>query len=322
MVPESTLKSALGKTLQKTDLVGHGEKYDGKVRDCYVGKDEILLVATDRLSAFDQIVTTLPFKGQVLNRLSAWWFEKTKGVVPNHLLGVPDPNVSRVLRCEPLPVELVVRAYITGVTSTSIWTAYERGERVFCGNRLPEGLRKNQRLALPILTPSTKPPKGQHDRSVSRDEILAEGRISPKDFDAVAEMAMTLFREGSRIAAANGILLVDTKYEVGRAPDGRILVMDEIHTPDSSRFWYAASYEEAFGKGKDPEGLDKEYVRRWLVRERGYRGDGPPPEVDADVRVEAARRYIEAFERLTGTTFEADTREPLGRIEQNLRGQA
>jgi phosphoribosylaminoimidazole-succinocarboxamide synthase len=318
MVPQSTLREALGKTLVETDLTSLGERYDGKVRDCYAGKSELWLVATDRLSAFDHVVTSLPFKGQVLNRLSAWWFSQTKDIVPNHLLDVPDPNVSHVVRCEPLPVELVVRAYVTGVTSTSIWTAYERGERVFCGNRLPDGLRKNEKLLAPILTPSTKAPKGQHDKSVSREEILAEGRISAKDFDRCAEMARTLFAEGTRRAAANGILLVDTKYEVGRTPDGDIVVMDEIHTPDSSRFWFADKYEEAFRSGKDPEGLDKEYVRRWLAREAGYKGDGPPPVVPDDVRVEAARRYIEAFERLTGTEFVPDTSEPATRLRRNL----
>jgi len=318
MVAESILRAGLKTTLTTTDLVGLGEKYDGKVRDCYVGKSEIHLVATDRLSAFDMVVTTLPFKGQVLNRLSAWWFEQTANVVPNHLLGTPDPNVTRATRCDPLPIELVVRAYVTGVTSTSIWTAYERGERVFCGNRLPDGLRKNEKLPAPILTPSTKAPKGAHDKSVSRGEILAEGRISEADFDRCAEMAMTLFAEGSRIAARSGIILVDTKYEVGRKPDGTIVIMDEIHTPDSSRFWYEKSYAETFGAGTDPEGLDKEYVRRWLAREANYRGDGPPPIVPDDVRIEAARRYIEAFERLTGTTFEPDTRDPASRIPKNL----
>jgi phosphoribosylaminoimidazole-succinocarboxamide synthase len=318
MVAESTLRAALPMTLEKTALRGLGELYDGKVRDCYVGNSEIHLVATDRLSAFDQIITTLPFKGQVLNRLSAWWFQKTASIVPNHLLSGPDPNVSRVARCEPLPVELVVRAYVTGVTSTSIWTAYDRGERVFCGNRLPEGLRKNEKLPAPILTPSTKAPKGQHDKSVSRDEILAEGRISAKDFDRCAEMAMTLFAEGTRIAGANGIILVDTKYEVGRLPNGQIVIMDEIHTPDSSRFWYRDSYETSFAAGKDPEGLDKEYVRRWLSRELNYKGDGPPPAVLDEVRVEAARRYIEAYERLTGETFEPNLEDPAVRLPRNL----
>jgi len=318
MVPESTLRAALGKTLVATDLAGLGEKYDGKVRDCYAAKNEMWLVATDRLSAFDAIVTSLPFKGQVLNRLSAWWFDQTKDLVPNHLLDVPDPNVSHVVRCEPLPVELVVRAYVTGVTSTSIWTAYSRGERVFCGNRLPDGLSKNEKLPAPILTPSTKAPKGQHDKSVSRDEILAEGRISAKDFDRCAEMAMTLFAEGSKRALANGIILVDTKYEVGKKPDGTIVIMDEIHTPDSSRFWFADKYPEAFRSGADPEGLDKEYVRRWLANEAKYKGDGKPPVVPDDVRVEAARRYIEAFERITGTEFAPDTTEPAPRLRRNL----
>ncbi len=313
-----TLRKGLELTLDHSDLDALGTKYEGKVRDNYVTPDgRRILVVTDRISAFDRVLGTLPFKGQVLNGLAAWWFEETKDICPNHVLEVPDPNVMIGLNCEPLEVEMVVRAYITGVTSTSIWTHYERGERVFCGHRLPDGLKKHQRLPEPILTPSTKAAKGDHDVSASREEILAMGKVSAADFDAAAEYAMALFRHGQNVCADRGLILVDTKYELGKAPDGRIVVIDEIHTPDSSRFWYASSYEERFAAGEDPQSFDKEYVRRWLAAQ-GYKGDGPVPEIPDDVRIEASRRYIEACDVIRGTSFEPDLEPPLPRIHRNL----
>ncbi|MCC7538650.1 MAG: phosphoribosylaminoimidazolesuccinocarboxamide synthase, partial [Deltaproteobacteria bacterium] len=241
---EDALREALAHPLERTDLPHLGRKYEGKVRDCYSTPDgRRYLVTTDRISAFDRVLGTLPLKGQVLTWVSAFWFEHTKDVAPNHLIRVPHPNVMECIECAPLPVELVVRAYLTGVTSTSIWTHYARGERVFCGHVLPDGLAKHGRLPAPILTPSTKAPKGGHDVSVSRDELLAMGQITPEDFDRAAEMAMALFAAGQRHCAERGLILVDTKYEMGKAPDGRILVMDEIHTPDSSRFWMADTYD-------------------------------------------------------------------------------
>jgi phosphoribosylaminoimidazole-succinocarboxamide synthase len=312
------LREALDRTLDHTDLDALGAKYEGKVRDNYRTPDgKRVLVVTDRISAFDRVLGTLPLKGQVLNRLAAWWFEQTREVAPNHVLDVPDPNVTIGLECEPLPVEMVVRAYVTGVTSTSIWTHYARGERVFCGHRLPDGLRKNERLPEPILTPSTKGDKGDHDVSASREEILAMGRISERDFDAAAEMAMALFAHGQALCAERGLILVDTKYEMGRAPDGRIVVIDEIHTPDSSRYWYAHTYEERFAADEDPESFDKEYVRRWLASQ-GFQGDGPIPTIPDEVRVEASRRYIEACEQIWGRAFEPDLSDPLPRIRKNL----
>lgn len=317
MVDLDTLRRGLGTTLQGTDLHGLGTRSEGKVRDSYITGGRRFLVATDRLSAFDKVVTTLPFKGQVLNRLAAFWFQRTASFAPNHLVAVPDPNVSEVVECAPLPVEMVVRAYLTGVTSTSIWVAYERGDRLFCGHRLPEGLRKNAALPGPIVTPSTKAPKGQHDRSVSKDEILAEGKMTAAEFDAASAMCQRLFDYGAAHLAKQGLILVDTKYEIGKRPDGTIVVIDEVHTPDSSRIWYRDRYADAMSRGADPEGLDKEYVRRWL-KSVAYAGDGPPPEVPDEVRVEAARRYIEAFEVITGETFVPDTADPLPRIRRNL----
>ncbi|WP_437637064.1 phosphoribosylaminoimidazolesuccinocarboxamide synthase [Sorangium sp. So ce854] len=318
MVTEDDLRTALGRVLERTSLVGPFARYEGKVRDCYTTPDgRRLLVVTDRISAFDRVLGTLPLKGQVLNRLSAFWFERTRDVAPNHMLSQPDPNVLEALECTPLPVEMVVRAYVTGVTSTSIWTHYARGERVFCGHRLPDGLRKNERLPRPILTPSTKAPKGGHDLSASREEILALGTIAPRDFDAAAEMALALFERGARHCADQGLILVDTKYEFGKDRSGNIVVIDEIHTPDSSRFWFASSYADRFAAGEDPESFDKEYVRRWLAA-RGFQGDGPIPPIPDEVRIEASRRYIEAFERITGAAFVPDLEDPAVRILRNL----
>lgn len=317
-VDEQTLRRGLELTLDHSDLDVLGEKYEGKVRDNYTTKDgRRILVVTDRISAFDRVLGTLPFKGQVLNGLAAWWFDETKGIVPNHVIDVPDPNVMIGVECSPLEVEMVVRAYITGVTSTSIWTHYERGERVFCGHRLPEGLKKHQKLPDPILTPSTKAPKGDHDVSASREEILAMGRVTAAEFDEAAEYAMALFRHGQRVCADRGLILVDTKYEFGKTPDGKIVIIDEIHTPDSSRFWYASTYQERFEAGEDPQSFDKEYVRRWLAQQ-GYKGDGPVPHIPDDIRVEASRRYIEACDTIRGTAFEPNLDPPLPRIHRNL----
>jgi phosphoribosylaminoimidazole-succinocarboxamide synthase len=317
MVERHILEEGLRRTLDRTELSGKGARYEGKVRDNYVAGGRRLLVSTDRLSAFDRVITTLPFKGQVLNRLSAFWFERTRALAPNHLVSVPDPNVSEVLECAALPVEIVVRAYLTGVTSTSIWVAYERGDRVFCGHALPEGLRKNDPLPAPLVTPSTKAPKGEHDRSVSREEILAEGKMTAADFDTAAAMCMALFRDGVVHLAKRGLILVDTKYELGKTSDGTIVVIDEMHTPDSSRIWFQERYADAMAKGADPEGLDKEYLRRWL-KSVGYMGEGPLPAVPDEVRIEAARRYIEAYDLITGEVFVPDTEDPLPRMRSNL----
>jgi phosphoribosylaminoimidazole-succinocarboxamide synthase len=252
-----------------------------------------------------------------LNHAAAFWFESTAHIVPNHVLSVPDPNVLVAKECTPLPVEMVVRAYLTGTTSTSIWIHYERGAREFCGHRLPEGLKKHARLPQPILTPSTKAPKGDHDISASRAEILEISGMLASEFDAAADMAMALFREGRRLCAERGLILVDTKYEFGKTLDGQIVVIDEIHTPDSSRFWYSASYEARFEAGQDPESFDKEYVRRFLV-DQGYRGEGPIPVIPDGVRIEATRRYIEAVDTITGTPFVPNLEEPTARMRKNL----
>jgi phosphoribosylaminoimidazole-succinocarboxamide synthase len=312
------ITAALQTTLQATDFSKLGEKYEGKVRDTYKMKSGTrVLITTDRISAFDRVLGTIPFKGQVLTRLAAWWFEQTKTVVPNHLIRVIDPNALECIDCKPLQVEMVVRAYITGSTSTSIWTHYARGERVFCGHSLPDGLQKNQKLPKAILTPATKAPKGEHDISGSREEILATRQVSADDFDAAAELVMKLFAAGQKICAERGLILVDTKYELGKTRGGDIIVIDEIHTPDSSRFWMDASYNDRFEAGNEPESFDKDFVRNYFT-DRGYRGDGDPPPMPDALRVGAAERYISAFEKITGETFVANEQEPLARLTKSL----
>jgi phosphoribosylaminoimidazole-succinocarboxamide synthase len=294
-----------------------GAKYVGKVRDCYSKAGRRTIVVTDRISAFDVVLGTIPFKGQVLNQIAAYWFESTKQIASNHVLSVPDPTVMVAAECKLLPVEFVMRAYLTGVTTTSIWYHYERGSRLFCGHKLRDGMRKNQKLDKPILTPSTKAAKGDHDRSVSRDEILAANLLSAEDFDRAAEMCARIFAFGQSLAAQRGLILVDTKYEIGQRVDGSLCFIDEVHTPDSSRYWYADDYQVRIERGEEPRGLDKEYLRR-ILADQGYRGDGLPPPLSDDVRCEAARRYIALYELVTGRGFVPDFEEPASRIRRNL----
>jgi phosphoribosylaminoimidazole-succinocarboxamide synthase len=315
---EKIIRAQLGKTLDKTDLPELGEKYEGKVRDCYVRDGRRTIVVTDRLSAFDVVLGTIPFKGQVLNQMAAFWFEATADLAPNHVINVPDPAVMVARECQLLPVEFVMRGYLTGVTDTSIWTHYKNGARSYCGHDLPEGMRKNQPLPRALLTPTTKAVKGEHDRPVSRKEALEMGIISADDFDRAAEMCARIFAFGQGEALRRGLILVDTKYEIGRRPDGALCFIDEIHTPDSSRYWYADDYEARLGRGEEPRGLDKEYVRRALV-EQGYHGHGTPPPLGDDLRVEAARRYIQVCELITGRPFVANSDEPQARIRHNLK---
>jgi phosphoribosylaminoimidazole-succinocarboxamide synthase len=317
-VDAALLRSLCAQTLDRTDFRALGRRIEGKVRDSYVGEKRRTIVVTDRVSCFDVVVGTIPLKGQVLNQLAAFWFEKTRAIAPNHLISVPDPNVSVVRELTVLPVEFVMRGYLTGVTSTSIWTAYERGDAAYCGHVLPKGLRKHERLPEPLLTPTTKAQKGDHDEPVSRADVIQRGLVSEALYDRAAELAAALFREGQAWAASRGLILADTKYELGLDEAGTLVVADEIHTPDSSRYWYAESHEQAMREGGDPRALDKEYVRRWLVEARGYRGEGAPPPLPDEVRCEAAARYIEAYERVTGQAFVADREPPEPRIRRNL----
>jgi len=317
MISIEDIKRQIPHCLAGTNFVNLGERYEGKVRDNYTKNSLRVIIVTDRLSAFDRIICLIPFKGQVLNQMAKFWFENTKDIIKNHAIEYPDPNVIVGHECMPLPVEMVVRGYITGVTSTSAWYNYERGVRNFCGNVLPDGLRKNQKFDKPIITPSTKAAHGSHDESVSRDDIIKRGLLTAEQYDFLADACLKLYQRGVEICAKQGIILVDTKYEFGIAPDGSIILIDEIHTPDSSRFWFADEYEKRFASGEEQKKIDKEYLREWLV-EHGFRGEGEIPAIPDDIKAETARRYIEAFELITGQKFEAEVGPVLPRVEKNL----
>ncbi len=298
--------------LESVDLPGWGEKQNGKVRDIYQRGDTRILITTDRISAFDRILGAIPFKGQVLNQLSAWWFEQTRDIVSNHVIAVPDPNVTVAREAHSLPVEVIVRGYITGVTSTSLWTLYEAGERKPYGIALPDGLKKNDRLPKPIITPTTKATGGAHDERLTRDEIITQGLVEESMWEEVEAAALAIFARGQEIAHKAGLILVDTKYEFGLI-DGKLAIIDEIHTPDSSRYWTLDSYAPE----REPENFDKEFLRLWFVQQ-GYRGDGTPPKMPADFTAQVVTRYISAYERLTGQLFIPGDQPFAERIARNL----
>ncbi len=315
MIPDTILKAQLQRTLGRTNF-SFGKKYEGKVRDNYSFDGKRIIITTDRISAFDRVLCTIPFKGQVLNQTSAFWFEKTKNIIDNHIISIPDPNAMLVKECKLIPVEMVVRGYITGVTTTSAWYNYERGIRNFCGNPLPDDMKKDQKFDEPIITPSTKAEHGAHDESVSGEEIIKRELVDEKMYRQMEKAALALFDFGSKLVAKNNLILVDTKYEFGEL-DGKLVLIDEIHTPDSSRYWIKDTYEKLFSEGKEPQKLDKEYVRIWLSK-RGFIGEGKIPEIPDEVKVEAAKRYITAYEMITGNNFEAKNEDVLKRIEGNL----
>jgi len=307
-------------TLDDVDLY-LPDRRNGKVRVSYsLHGNRRLFVTTDRLSAFDRIIASVPYKGQVLNELSLWWFDETSDIVANHLLHVPDPNVTIARAAEPLPVEVVVRSHITGVTSTSLWAHYESGSRSMYGHRFPDGLRKNTPLPTPIVTPTTKAAAGGHDEPISCDEVVATGLVAAPLWEQVMSAALRVFARGRERAAAAGLLLADTKYEFGLAVDGgELMLIDEVHTPDSSRYWIADTYEARLAAGDEPESLDKENVRRAL-KDLGYGGDRPPPVLPADVIDATTARYIDAYERLTGRSFEPGEQPAAPRIARALEG--
>ena len=294
-------------------------KQSGKVRDWYpLNKGRRLLITTDRLSAFDRILASVPYKGQVLNQLAAWWFHKTSDVIANHMIATPDPNALVAVEAQPIPVEVVVRRYITGVTSTALWYRYSLGEREIYGHRFPEGLRKNDRLPEPIITPTTKGGSTGHDERLTCAEVVSNGLLYARVWDEVQNAALTIFERGQLIAQNAGLILVDTKYEFGLTPDGKLLLIDEVHTPDSSRFWKADTYAERFAAGDEPENFDKEFVRL-AYAERGYRGDGTPPAMSDELWVAASQRYIAIYEMLTGQTFVPGAYPVEPRLMANLR---
>lgn len=314
---DEEIKQQINFTLKETNFPGLGKKYKGKVRDVYIAEDKIFLIATDRQSAFDRILARIPFKGQVLTQTSAFWFEQTKDIVKNHIIDIPDPNVVVCKELNVFPVEVVVRGYITGVTSTSAWTAYEKGERNFCGNILPEGLKKNQKFDKPIITPTTK--SEEHDEKISSEEIVKRKLMTKEQWDSVSEKALKLFERGTEIAAKNGLILVDTKYEFGYDDEGNIYLVDEIHTPDSSRFWIKDSYKERFSKGEEPENIDKEFLRLWFKKHCDPYKDKVLPEAPEELVIELSKKYIKLFEMITGEEFKAKTGDVKKRIEKNLK---
>jgi phosphoribosylaminoimidazole-succinocarboxamide synthase len=313
MLQAKTIRQAIPKTLKVIAINGLGKKYQGKVRDFYIYKDKRILITTDRQSAFDVNLGFIPFKGAVLNRLSAFWFAKTRHIIANHMIDTPDPNVLISHDCKPIPVEMVVRGYISGVTKTSVWYSYEKGERMIYGIRFPEGLRKNQKLPRPVITPTTHGGgKGGHDERLTKDQIIGRNIIPRKLYKQMEKATLELFEFGSTWCRKHGLILVDTKYEFGLRK-GKLMLIDEIHTPDSSRFWVAGTYEKQFQKGLEPENYDKEFLRLWYVA-HGYSGDGMPPKMPVSLIIALAQRYIGVYEKITGNKFRKTIYPAEGRI--------
>lgn len=310
------IEAQIGHTIEQTEFDDLGERYQGKVRDNYRQNDRRILITTDRISAFDHVLRqTIPFKGQVLNQTAAYFFEATEDLVPNHVLSVPDPNVTVARECTPIPIEFVVRGYLEG----HAWREYEKGVRSLCGQSLPDGLRQSERLPEPILTPTTKAEEG-HDQDVTRNEAIDNTNIDAATYDQLADWALKLYERGSEMAAEEGLLLVDTKYEFGRTPDGDLVLIDEVHTPDSSRYYYQEGYEERLRKGKPQRQLSKEFVREWLM-DHGFQGRAGEemPDLPNAFRVKVTQRYVELYEKVTGTSFEPDTHSnPTERIHAAL----
>jgi phosphoribosylaminoimidazole-succinocarboxamide synthase len=317
MLTTQQLYAQLPRAFSGVDLPALGSKITGKVRDNYRLGDQRILITTDRLSAFDRVLGLVPYKGQVLNQLARFWFDETHDIVPNHLLETPDPNVSIAIECQALPVEVVVRGYITGVTTTALWYQYNLGNRSIYGYDFPDGLTKNDKLPTPLITPTTKGDNGAHDERITSAEVVSLGLATAAQWERICEAALALFRRGQAHAARGGLILVDTKYEFGIAPDGEVTLIDEIHTPDSSRFWVAESYAERKARGEEPENFDKEFVRLHYA-DAGYRGEGEPPPLPDDVAVAAAERYIRTYERITNQTFKPGEQPTDARVKANL----
>src|SRR5271167_994370 len=320
MIELPALEPYLGQVLADATIPELLHHYAGKVRDNYDLPDgRRIIIATDRLSAFDRIITAIPFKGQVLTQIARFWFDATREVCPNHVIEYPDPNVLVCRRLAIMPVEIVVRDYLTGTTGTSIWPMYKAGRREIYGHRFPDGLCENQKLPSTIVTPTTKAFDGGHDEPLTPDEITGRRLLTHQQWRNVSGLALGLFARGRTIAEKRGLILVDTKYEFGFDSAGRIVLADEIHTPDSSRYWISESYEHRFAAGQPPESLDKDFVRRW-VAERCDPYRDPIPEVPRDIIIEAARLYISVFETITGQGFVVpDPDIPvLARIRANL----
>lgn len=317
-VDSETLRARLPRAFSAAHLPLPGHQ-SGKVRESYALADhQRLLVTTDRLSAFDRILARVPYKGQVLNELAAWWFIQNRYLIPNHLIAVPDPNAAVVVNAEPFPVEVIVRGYITGVTSTALWHRYSTGERDIYGYHFPDGLRKNEVLPEAILTPTTKGGPTGHDERLTCAEVVERGLLESSTWEEVRAAALAIFKHGQAVAHKAGLILVDTKYEFGRAPDGTVMLIDEVHTPDSSRFWKADTYADQLARGREPENFDKEFVRL-AYAQHNYRGDGEPPVLSDDLWVAASQRYIAIYEMLTGLVFEPGDYPVEPRLIRNLQ---
>ena len=311
------IKEHIDDVLIETNFPNLGEKKVGKVRDIYIADDHITLISTDRHSSFDRNIAFIPFKGEILNQISLFWFDQTKDIIQNHVLSTPDPNAIIAKKCKPLPIECVMRGYITGVTGTSLWTHYKDGKRDFGNFVLPEGLKKNQKLDEPVFTPTTK--SDEHDRPITPKEIVAEGLLTKELTEEVEKTAKALFRRGQEIATKHGLILVDTKYEFGLDKNGKLTLIDEIHTPDSSRYWKAESYEERFSKGEEPEYFDKEFLRLWFKDHCDPYKDEVLPKAPPELIAELSRRYIEIYETITNEPFNHDfSQSTLERITKNL----
>jgi phosphoribosylaminoimidazole-succinocarboxamide synthase len=318
MISKDQLTQLLPNALAGTNLP-LANKTSGKVRDWYDLPDgKRLIVTTDRLSAFDRILAAVPYKGQVLNQLSSWWFEQIQDVIPHHIISMPDPNAAIVHAAEPFPVEVIVRGYITGVTTTALWYRYSLGERTIYGYDFPDGLQKNQALTAPIITPTTKGGVTGHDERLTCEEVVNKGLLDRQTWDLIQAAALAIFKRGQEAALKAGMILVDSKYEFGCAKDGSVILIDEVHTPDSSRFWKADSYEGRFTAGADPENFDKELVRL-AYTEKGYRGDGEIPAMPDALWVSASERYIQVYEMLTGKEFVPGTYPVESRLLENLK---
>ena len=316
----------INEVLKETNFKFLGEKRTGKVRDIYEQPRRLILVTTDRHSSFDRIIAHVPWKGQVLNEISAWWFEQMKDIVPNHVLAIPDPNVTVARKCKTVPVEAVVRGYLTGVTDTAIWTRYSKGQREFGGIVLPDGMKKNQKLLSPIFDPTTK--EENHDRTLTLHEMIAEGLIAAERLHEIKRIALALFARGQEIAAKRGLILVDTKYEFGMGEKGEsgeggeLMLIDEIHTPDSSRYWQLNSYESRISAGEEPEYFDKEFLRLWFREHSDPYKDAKLPEAPPEMVEELSRRYIMMYEQITEKKFVRGETPILARIERNLKKYA
>ena len=311
------IKEHVNDVLTETNFTNLGIKKVGKVRDIYIANDHITLISTDRHSSFDRNIAYIPFKGEVLNQISLFWFEQTADIIQNHVLSMPDPNVLVAKKCKPLPIECIMRGYITGVTSTSLWTHYKDGKRDFGNFTLPEGLKKNQKLTEPVFNPTTK--SDEHDRPITPKEIVTEGILSQAMIDEVGRVATALFKKGQEIALARGLILVDTKYEFGLDENGKLTLIDEIHTPDSSRYWKAGTYQERFSKGEEPEYFDKEFLRLWFKDNCDPYNDKELPKAPVELVAELSRRYIEIYETITCKPFEHDFSQTImERLTKNL----